>query len=692
MKSIVSNQYGFSGNILIAITAIMVSVIATMSFMLMIEADNKDVTLLQDKFQQDLFMRSEVKRMSILLSRNTGMTTYPSRVIEMNNDDRLATYTIKVRSSKVVLGSFLGYATQEAYSMRALITEKYTRKQFSASGNASPIKKMIEKLSNRESLAQYQYFTDSEMSNITNDDPMTNEAARVKFYGADELWGKVHSNSDIWIQQGGGTVNQQASGWPLFHALVTTGGIFMKHESTPVPLIGSGAPVDNIFQGEPLGYQENVSKIVYEPTARLIKQNGASPWGQDVSQFDRKILKLKIAGTSVQVEELDFTSEHMDTFVVYKRYPDALHPVQFGNQNTYIRDSLWTNRITIRDTIWTTQASISTGRSVYVPAETWIEGSLRGSFTVGTGGNAYITSDISYATTTIGNPPDNSETGVNRTDYFGLVSEKSILIKYKYRQKVDGVYTTFADNSEGPNGNVYLYGAYAAIGPELDSQDGYREAGVFSYEYQHPHGAVMPFWGKSQKTNADTLYKYIDFHRHRFPNPSTSNNTPLWTRWPYVSPSHGFPNNPTAYGDYTQSGTAPMYGGSDWPWYNPVWPEKDGGAAPQNIETDLVWERGTLHIFGSIAQRRRGFVHRSGNMDDDLGPWDLPYIQGPAHNMNGYGSTGYKKDYHYDQRFMIKQPPDFPEIYRGSSANMMTAFEETTWNFKVPPKNDYDMF
>jgi len=40
----------------------------------------------------------------------------------------------------------------------------------------------------------------------------------------------------------------------------------------------------------------------------------------------------------------------------------------------------------------------------------------------------------------------------------------------------------------------------------------------------------------------------------------------------------------------------------------------------------VVWLRGTIHLYGSIAQRRRGFVRRSGNPDFDAGPsigWDL---------------------------------------------------------------------
>jgi len=49
-------------------------------------------------------------------------------------------------------------------------------------------------------------------------------------------------------------------------------------------------------------------------------------------------------------------------------------------------------------------------------------------------------------------------------------------------------------------------------------------------------------------------------------------------------------------------------------------------------------ERGTMYIWGSLTQKRRGYVHRSNHM-----------------------GTGYLKDYHYDSRFKRKRPPCFFE-------------------------------
>ena len=49
-------------------------------------------------------------------------------------------------------------------------------------------------------------------------------------------------------------------------------------------------------------------------------------------------------------------------------------------------------------------------------------------------------------------------------------------------------------------------------------------------------------------------------------------------------------------------------------------------------------DRGDIHLWGSVVQKRRGYVHRS-----------------------NHGSTGYGKDYHFDDRFYTIQPPCYPD-------------------------------
>jgi len=127
----------------------------------------------------------------------------------------------------------------------------------------------------------------------------------------------------------------------------------------------------------------------------------------------------------------------------------------------------------------------------------------------------------------------------------------------------------------------------------------------------------------------------------------------------------------------------------DYPWHNPVGPEPDRGAAynpSENQPLGLVYQRGTLHVYGSIAQRRRGFMNRSGSIRDDnpdiqnFWNWDN-YVFGGAHYP-----TGYEKDYHYDERFYYVQPPHYPEVYQDSVAGRLSAFAETAWNYRVPPR------
>lgn len=680
---IISNQDGFAGNILMAVMATVIAVVASISFMQVVTLDTNEFHYLQDKLQQELFMRSENSRIPLLY--NVVNISSKERRIKMVSSDRVSFYRIRLKSKKTTISNSLGLPMEDALAVMALITQK--NDSYLYSDKNSPVVHYIEKYSNRKNLSQYAYFSDNESSDLFKD----GINARVKFWGLDELWGPVHSNSDIWIQQGSGSgtpVNTQAPGWPLFHGMVTTAEKLMYH-NTESPLIGSTAPLDAIFLGPEPGYQEGVGKIPYIPTADLIKQNGLTPFGTDIDENTNKIYKCDIAGSSVKVTPLMINNGPVDTFVVYKRYPDALHPVIYGNTNTYIQDSLWTNYITRKDTVWGNFQNIPLiNNSLYLPGITWVEGRVTGKMTIGTGRDVYTTGNIYYSNTSLGEMPL-TENFYNRTDYFGLVSEGKIIIKYKYRKKIsEGIYETSANNSQGPNGHVWLYGAYAALGAEGVGDLGFRDAGTLTYEYQHPHGAVMPYRGISQKTGQDTLYAFIDLHRHRYPPaPANMITRPLWHRWPNQTPndqSNGFPNNSIPTYDYTQATGGLLYKTSDYPWYNPVWPEKDAGPTPQNLLTDITWERGTLHIRGSIAQRRRGFIHRSGTTTNnpDTGIWDPPLILGPPHR-----STGYEKDYRYDDRLTYVHPPDFPEVYEGGSAGAVTAFNEQSWGFKTPPKN-----
>ncbi len=68
-------------------------------------------------------------------------------------------------------------------------------------------------------------------------------------------------------------------------------------------------------------------------------------------------------------------------------------------------------------------------------------------------------------------------------------------------------------------------------------------------------------------------------------------------------------------------------------WDDYIWCDPEG---EHPGESD---ERGTIFLYGSLAQKRRNYVHRS--------------------NCSG---TGYAKQYRYDERFQTDWPPEFPEI------------------------------
>ena len=234
-----------------------------------------------------------------------------------------------------------------------------------------------------------------------------------------------------------------------------------------------------------------------------------------------------------------------------------------------------------------------------------IYGSVSGAHTVGCADTTFIVGNITYSQTAVGSAPDNQD-NPNRSDYFGLLSEKRIYIKYKYFDPETGQRENHTSHA---NGNLYLYGAFAALG---DGEGDCHQDGIISYEYQHPHGSTGEFMGTSPFTGNDTLFTWVDLHLFKFPGSAF---------YPWPANSGASPNG--------------GYNNVDYPWYNPVWPE------PAN---QIVYGRGGLYVFGAFHQRRRGFVHRSGS-DPYNHPqpfnWDIPNY----HYACSHPSTGYDKHY-----------------------------------------------
>ncbi|MCF7858892.1 MAG: hypothetical protein K9N07_06140 [Candidatus Cloacimonetes bacterium] len=747
------------GSVLVMVVAVMLGVVAvasSASLMVITGHNQLDTQYSHDKIQEELLLRSEATRLHLAIEHNsTG--ALPNRTVEIVEPNRKTTYYITSRGKHIIIDSFMGLATEQAYAIQSLVSAK--RERSVVRSYYSPVKRYSERLIKNKSLAEYQYFTDIEASENADGGYA---AALVKFYGADDLYGPVHSNDDIWIQQSGG--------WPTFHDMVTTSGRIMD-EATGSYAVDS-APMDDIFLG---GYAEEVPEIIFNPTADLIRQNGMQV-GEDM---DIVYVKLSDGGFESMFGEIVFTG--VDTFGVYSWYPHTADLANYvvNNGGNWFEDSnhLWTNHVANYDTIWTVGASFQVNnQSIWVgDAELWIEGEVYGAQTWASADTVYVVGDITYANTVPGSEPDDPD-NINPSDYFGLVSEKKILIRYKHKDPFNDMMIR-DDNCN----DVMLYGAYAAIGLGDESLYGVMAChydGIFSFQYQHPHGSTPDFialspyiydtftfnlydsggdgWDGAEmdilingevvldditcfnsfishsitvnngdiietaytsgntddeityelldgdgnvvaadgpnpgpgiiyqallEADTDSLYTYIDLHKFIFPPngmvPPGVEGFNLHGGNPMINGTCGFPYESMQYiNSYPNSGPGYAYPyGTDYPWYNPVWPESSD---------NIVFERGDLFIFGAIAQRRRGFVHRSGG-DPYNHPGDNQWEMDEYHYDGTHGSTGYNKDYKYDKRLLYVQPPDFPQIYEGWGETTLTAFEKQSWFYKAPP-------
>ncbi|MCL1827547.1 MAG: hypothetical protein FWG20_05830, partial [Candidatus Cloacimonetes bacterium] len=414
---------------------------------------------------------------------------------------------------------------------------------------------------------------------------------------------------------------------------------------------------------------------------------------------------------------------------------------QFSNGvNRLIGNQVWVNEITHYDTTWApSSANVHiANRSYYTDGNLWVysPNGMRGRLTLSSRKNSYILGNIFYRGTPMGTAPDGWVTGndysgpVNPYDMFGLVSESSIIIKYKWQHPEDT--SNFPVWRATPRGTFYMYGAYSAQGGakvELGAW-GFKSEGVFTFEYQHPKGSHLPFTGyrfkrdptdntKAIPIDYEDIYDndgnflvripdveymdYIDLHMFKYPPdaPSGSNTYVYsWQRWPGHtdgSNTQGTTGGPGPGYQPNRPGDQGWYSCLDYPWHNPQYP------ASIDVSESTMGIRGNVVIYGSIASRRRGFLRRTANIANDNPDvaqwWDLGKydIKGPPFYPNAHyvfggppptnRNKGYTRDYYFDRRFYWDAPPDYPEVYTGAGANRMTSFEETTWNYKKPPAN-----
>ena len=619
------------GNISVAL---LLAVIGIMSGLTMSSMAMRDVVTFQWDYEEVAslhFLRSEATRGQRILEMQgyvDGELMTPQRSIQVQSSNMKKTFLLQ---SKILNNAFTAVtdvsvggnvATNQGFVIKSLINARrgFGQSAF-ATANTSIVRKYGEFYLRKQRYSEFMYFTDTDES--TNGTP-------VYFYGPDVIHGRVHSNSDIWLKQAGGGSNQ---GWPTFYDLVSTSGHF---QSIPAVI-----PYEDVFLG---GWLEEYRKYEYPTEMNSIRANGlkVGPLNYD----PKNIVWVVGAGTSYSMMLGVVSDPELELFKVFNPYPAVPLP----------EDPLFSNRVAMKDTTWTLASGGGvTNQSVFVNNKLWISGVFGSRQTWGTCDTMMLVGDITLVNTNSGEAPD-SPTSMNHSDILGLVSEKSILIQYGYRDPVDSLRYHPNCGPDGTSGTpdqtgINIYAALCALG---DGGGDPHKDGVFSFEYQHPHPSVPAIMAGT------TLWDYIDLHRRRYPQTTTN-------PWP--------PN-------------------IDYPWYNPLWPERQP-----------YLERGHINLWGSVAQRRRGFVHRN-LLDSEYqtnGVWNIPIdacggssnvnIMDPVLNIplntRNYpgatgGGTGYKKNYHYDTRFYTMAPIDFPEVnLQGGDAPMRS----DTWLLKRPPRS-----
>jgi hypothetical protein len=611
MYKMIRNQ---KGSLSIALVITIISLLSGLSLSSIAFRDLRSMRLQLDGTQQFHLLRSEVNRGKLVASvyQNVNhppqLTTLPLRNVPVDFGSHRTLYTAKTKLN--IHEDF----SRSGYLIRSLITADRGSGSLISEDTKSPVKRYGENfIHSLKTLAVFHYFSDIDRA-------LDDLEGNIRFFGMDVVNGRVHSNTDIWISRSGG-------GWPTFLGLVTTSGVVRVH-----PGGESNYPRDQVFQG---GLHENYPKIVFDPTAELIRANGRKPFG--VNELDNHIAFVTVEGQSFQsyVGQIIPSNKLLP---VHSSYPP------YGA----VGDTIAWN--TLMDTLWTVGPSGTlNSQSVWVPYELWISGNFKGKQSWGSAGNIYLKDDLTYWNTPPGQAPDN-ELYPNTEDYLGIISEKSIYIQYGYTHPVNRI-------RHKPNtNNIYIYAALCAMGEDGEpNQYGIHvNAGIFTFQYQFPKGSTPAQMWQGE------WYDNIDLHRYQFP---TSPHTP----WPP---------------------------GLDYPGYNPLWPEAgavfDHPPIPNpHGAPSIVFLRGDINLFGSIAQRRRGYVRRSGNPDTDTNNdnplWD---IEEGIYGRHTGQASGYNKNYTFDTRFEEIGPPDFPFIkfddYESDDL-MLIGYQTLSWKFKTPP-------
>jgi hypothetical protein len=282
-------------------------------------------------------------------------------------------------------------------------------------------------------------------------------------------------------------------------------------------------------------------------------------------------------------------------------------------------DPIFTNVVAHMDTIWTSgPTGTCSGLKNVVSSPLWIRGNFSGNQVWYSPFDIKLVDDITLTNTPVGESPDGiNGNPVNNSDYVALVSGGQIQVQYGYKDPQDSL--RYKPNCGSDADGIWIYASLYTPKPARNGNPWYD--GCFTFEYQRPHPSTPDV------IYSDTFYDKIDMHRRQYP----------------------------------QTAEHPWPGNIDLPYYNPLWPERFP-----------TMERGTIHLYGSTYQYRRGFSHRSIIDSDYPNPnniWDIdngyygggagypvtdPILGFTGQGINATGATGggvgYKKDFHDDSR------------------------------------------
>jgi hypothetical protein len=433
------------------------------------------------------------------------------------------------------------------------------------------------------------------------------------YFGQDVITGSVRCNTEIWIKK---TPSYGTNdGWPTF-----LGPVIIGEE---VQSFSGAYQVDQVFPG---GLIENAPYLGMKSNFDVDSADIVGPEEYDTN----RIMYVEVDGSVYTAYMGIVQAPHQETAGVYNNYPPGNTP-------------LYSNTFAVRDTVWTLWANGSSlDTAMNVNSKLWIKGTFSSHQTWIAADTIFLIGDI-----LLSNTPAGADPADNNNDIVNLVSDKSIVLKYGYRDPVDSLRIhPFCRADDNPS---RIYANLYALGYEFPV----RRFGAFTFEYQHPHPSVPDVWVDVE--GVPTLFDKIDLHRRHFPQTT----------------AYHWPENPPI----------------DFPWYNPLWPER----------TPYL-ERGTIQVWGSINQRVCGFMHRV--YDDMEWPapnnppnisWNQPmdYCGGSSSpaavthtdpvlgiqltNINYPGTTGtgigYKKDYRTDNRHILS------DLDNGNFASHATVWE-----------------